>query len=176
MGRFSIARLMLWVGFVAANLAALRFLLSPGSQPEYPKVLLAGLIPLADGLILAVSFAATRHRIAVRRRRLARAGTFVLSFAALCGLFLVSLILLYVLIPDLFTDYFETVESPAERFLRSLGIDTVSDTLFLRYTVLPSFLGLIFSGPALAMATVMAWILSRFRVVITPRVEAPREA
>ncbi|MDB5351452.1 MAG: hypothetical protein JWN86_2699 [Planctomycetota bacterium] len=61
------------------------------------------------------------------------------------------------------------VALPLERLLVAPGVNLGEDMPFARYVVAPIFLGAIVSGPLLGKT--LAPVLSRFRIVITPRTE-----
>ncbi len=167
MRRFTIARLMIVVAFLGANFGVLRFLLSPSSRMEFE--LLAGFLPLADALFVAIGVVASRHRVALRWMPRSERGRLAPGFVAFCGLFLVASVVACLAFPNVLIEYIEVAGAPIDRGLRSLGVLTDQDTPLVRFVIAPVFLGLLFSGPPLLVAAVMAFLMSRFTIVITPR-------
>ena len=169
MRRFSIGRLMLVIAFLAANLGVLRLLLADDSRRGPLHLLLCGLLPLADGVLISLWVHASRYRMAVRCRRPGERGRFAPGFAVCSGIFLVCSASIFLLMPQVLDRYFEVTEPPVDRFLDSLGIVTLGNLTRLRYVILPVFLGVILSGPPLLVSIGLAAVLSRFRLDVSPR-------
>jgi hypothetical protein len=162
---------MIVVAFLGANFGAMRLLLSRthSRQSEVTGSLLVGFLPLADAMIVALFVVVSRYRVMVRRTSPSRRRRMAPRFAGLCGLLLLASIVSCVSLPDLLIEYIELSAAPAERGLKAIGVDTSVDTPLLRYVLLPTFLGILLSGPPLVVASALTWLTSRFTVAITPR-------
>jgi len=167
MRRFSIAGLMLVIALAGVNLALLHSLLEPNSSTGMSGVLLAGLLPLANSLAIALGLLAARWRVALRRRPRGQGTGRAGAFAILCGPILAGLIAASLISPQGGMDYANWAGDPMGRVLNGSGIEFNNDVVI--YAVLPAFLFLVISGPPLLLVVALATILSRFQLVVTPR-------
>jgi hypothetical protein len=173
MPRFSIAKLMLVVAFVAANLALVHILLDFRSgEISETRGLLVGLLPLSDSLIIALWALASRWRISLRRRPRAEGRRFVGWYVAACGPILLCLLAAILVSPLSFETYLDTTSKPAQLWLDSSGLEKSYPDLIL-HVVLPAFLFTVISGPPLLVALVASFVMGRFQLVLTPRSEEP---
>lgn len=168
MRRFSLGRLMLLVAFLGANFAVLNRLLQrlAAGTPD-DRSLLAGLLPLADAVLIASWRLAGRWRVSIRLRPRGERGGFDGWFAAVAGILLVGLLAASVGRPDSLKDYVDWAAIPLGRVLNDTGIELSNDAVV--YGVLTPFLFVVISGPPLMLSPALAFALSRFQVVVTPR-------
>lgn len=163
MRRFSIARLMLLVALVAANLGILRFLLSPSwGGRSWHYQLPAGFLPLFDAVLLAVHLLLRRNRTAAGARAL-DSRRFALPFIATVALFLGAVLLSFFFAYEALPAVLRAVESVFE----SLGLKVDMDTPADRYLVGPIFLAVTLSAAPLALAVATLW--SRFGPIAPPK-------
>lgn len=175
MRRFSIARLMLVIAFLAGNFGILRFLLSPSrGGRNWHYQLPAGFLPLADSLLLAVYLLLSRNRVSLERRP-RQPGRFAVQFITIVTLFLATVTLLFFCAQEALTPALRAVSDPAYSMFKSAGAEIKMDTPVDRYLLGPVFLGVTLSAAPLIFALALAFALSRFKIVITPR-EEPCEA
>ncbi len=167
---------MLLIALVAINIAALRFLLPPSTMPFLLWTLLAGLLPLADALIVSVYLVALRYRATLVRRSRQEPARFAPAFAASCAVFLSASLAVCLCVPESYEYYPTWAAQPADHYLDRLGVSTRTETPLLRYALRPMFLGVLLSGPPLVMAAASACVLSRFTLVVTPRADRGKAA
>lgn len=173
MRRSSIGGLMIAVAFLAANFGVVRFLLSPSrGGRNWHYQLPAGLLPLADSLLLAAYLLLRRNRVSLGRRP-REPGRFVLPFAATVALFLATVVLSFFYAQEALAAALRAVAGPVESAFRSMGAEIDMDTPADRYLVGPIFLGVTLSAAPLALALAVAGIWSRFKLIVTPRAEEP---
>src|SRR4051794_39955614 len=80
MRRFSIARLMIAVAFLAANFAAIRHAMLPAHDPQPVWEVVIGYLPMADALLMTAYLLFGRNRLSIRRRPAGEAGRTALTF------------------------------------------------------------------------------------------------
>lgn len=169
MRRFTIGKLMAAVALAAANFWAIRALLAADVPQSPTRQMFAGLLPLLDAAAVAGYLTIARHRLALQRRPPGPRGRFAAVFClAGVGLFL-ALVVACVFADDTLLAYVMATVGPFERALRSLGVDTVSDSPVLRYGLLPACLGVVLSGPPLILSWAVALLASRYQLVVAAR-------
>jgi hypothetical protein len=162
--RISIGTALWLVVMAALNFAVLRAFASIQKGPLL-IVLLVGLMPLFDGFIISAYCAATkRFHFTLKRRE--SLGDFAGFFAIMSAVLMAASTVMCVVATE---QVFQLVEALFGAFKDWFGVLSHQP----RYEALVgSILCLIMSGPMLLIATGFAWTMSRYRLVMTPRVVA----
>lgn len=162
---FRISFLVWLIVLAALNLAVLRSFGYLVADPE-PVISLVGLMPLFDTLLVALYFViAKRFRFAIRKER----GAFLETFGVTTAVILALATLISVAAPHRVLQ------------LAEIALDAYQDDLKAfeqrgdnAMPVLGALLGVLMSGPLIALSLLVALILSQFKIVITRREEAAR--
>ena len=168
MRRFSISKLMIFVGLMAANFWAIRLLLGRTLGHAAIWQLLAGLLPLVDAAVVSTYLLTRSYRIRLRRRGRGKI-RFLTSFAITCWVLATLPVLSFFVAQDAYQRVLEVLALPIEPAFRSLGLDPLSDTPLNRYVLESIFLGLLISGPPLLLAGLWALVRSRVELTVEPR-------
>jgi hypothetical protein len=127
-----------------------------------PIVLLVGLMPLFDGFMISLYVTATRrYRFALRRRD--RPGGFAGIFALTTAIMLATSTFLCVAATRLIPELIDSLFSSFGEWLKGVAQGGYTESLE------GAVLCLIMSGPLLVIATISAFVASRFELVITRR-------
>jgi hypothetical protein len=179
MRRFSISKAMLLIGLVAANFGAVRALLNPhGLEQSNIPLVLTGILPLFDALIIALYLFVRRSRIVMRRRAEAGHGIGVFSFIAFTAVTLAILVAICLVSPTTIKDavnaYGDFLENSELIMIWALAAgyahDGIGSSLFV-FLFRPFLMAIPLSGPPLLFGLGLGWLANRYEVVITRRSE-----
>ena len=160
MFRISIAGILWLTALVAVNLTVLRYFEYLDKMDD-PIILLIGLMPLFDGFLISLYAAVTRRYHFALKRRESR-GHYVEVFALTTAMMLAVSTFLCVTATK---TVLELLDGPYNSWLGWLpGFAQQPDGVFLAVA-----LCLIISGPLLVIATVFAFVMSPYQVVVTRR-------
>jgi hypothetical protein len=162
MFRLSIAGILWLIVLAALNFAVLRYFEFLVNRGEDPVVLLVGLMPLFDAFLISFYAAANKRYRFMIMRRVSR-GSFAGSFALTTGVTLALCMFLCIAARQHILELIEVLLEPFSKWfavLRELGSGQ---------SLIGATLCLIMSGPLLAIATVISFVMSRYRLVITRR-------
>ena len=161
MFRISIAGILWLVVLAALNFAVLRYFEYIQKSPE-PIILLVGLMPLFDGFMISLYVAATRkYHFALRRRD--RRGEFAGVFALTTAVMLAVSTFLCIVASQHILELMDSLFSSFIEWLTGFAQQGHTESL------VGAALCLIMSGPMLVIATIFAFVMSRYKLVITRR-------
>jgi len=162
MHRLSISNSMLAIALVAGNLAATRVLLNRDSidQSVIP-ILLSGLLPLADAMILGL-FLLVRQRWTGTGYRVG-----ILVFTAFNAFALTSLIAVCVATPSTIEDALAIYFEPISKWSIWVGYDF--DSPFFVYLIFPLLTAIGLSGPPVVLGLLLGWLANSRDLVIVRR-------
>jgi hypothetical protein len=167
MFRLSIAGVLWLIVLAALNLAVLHdfeSLLDRGGQGPEPIVLLTGLMPLIDAFLICCYTAVTgRYRFMLMPRGTRR--DFAGAFAAITGVMLASFMFLCFAAPKRLSEPLGILIDPYVRWLDAQPLPGS------RGPLIGATLCLVMSGPLLVISAVFSFIMSRYRLVITRRMQ-----
>ncbi len=156
------------IAIVAANFAAVRAcFFADVPARAIPLLLLGGLLPLANIVLISLYALSKRYRISLRRQPQARRAAWFARFTAVAGLELMALVLASLLAPFqvYILGYAEVVAAQLEPWANSFTGDR---EWIIQFAILPLFLGIVLSGPPVIFAHALAWVSSWFELVVVP--------
>ena len=165
MFRVSIAGILWLVILASLNFAVLRYF-GHIAEALQPIALLVGLMPLFDAFLISFFVVATRrYRFALMRRE--GRGGFTGAFALAAAVMLAVSTFLCFAATQLLLELVEALFTPFSKWFESLApFDHAAS--FLAGVLLCALM----SGPLLVVAVVFAFVMSRFRLVITRRTDS----
>ena len=160
MFRISIAGILWLTALVAVNFAVLRYF-EHLSKFDDPIILLIGLMPLFDGFLISLYAAATRrYHFSIKRRE--SRGSFAEAFALTAATMLAVSTLLFITATHPIVELLDDLYSSSRGWLP--GFAQQPDGVSLAVA-----LCLIISGPLLVIATIFAFVMSPYKLVVTRR-------